>query len=221
MEIWSEKLLKAMVDADRLGAATLIDQALKEGWTRESIIKDILAPALVQIGAMWGKASVSLAQGFVGAKIAEDTLLRCLPDNPDFPVLFKGTVVIGNIEEDFHSLGRRMVASFLRAAGWEVHDLGNDVLPEQFIAEAIRVKASVVGASAMMQTTGMNILKLRRMIDERGLTGRLQLAVGGAIFNWRPELVAEVGGDGTAQNAYDVDALFVRLQAVAKGTKGS
>ncbi|MEI6877096.1 MAG: hypothetical protein WCL50_18435, partial [Spirochaetota bacterium] len=44
---------------------------------------------------------------------------------------FKGKAVIGNIEEDFHGLGRRLVASFLRTSGWEVHDLGNDVAAER------------------------------------------------------------------------------------------
>ncbi len=44
-------------------------------------------------------------------------------------------MVIGNIEDDFHSLGRRIVASFLSAADWEVHDIGNDVPAETFIIE--------------------------------------------------------------------------------------
>ena len=44
----------------------------------------------------------------------------------------------------------------------------------------------------MMFTTAMNIRKLRDLIDARGLRGQIQLAVGGAVFNLRPELVAEV-----------------------------
>jgi hypothetical protein len=55
------------------------------------------------------------------------------------------------------------------------------------------------------------------MIDARGLQDRLKLAVGGAVFNWRPYLIAEVGGDGTGPNAAGVDALFLRLQSEAKG----
>ena len=97
-----------------------------------------------------------------------------------------------------------------------VHDLGNDVIPEQFVEKALEVNASVIGVSAMMQTTALNICKLRELIDRRGLKGRLKLAVGGAVFNWRPDLVTEVGADGTAQNATGVDALLQRLQAEAK-----
>jgi methanogenic corrinoid protein MtbC1 len=212
---WMELLLGTMINADRPGAAAMIEKAIVQGLPPERVIVEVLDPALVRLGALWGRASVSLAQTFVAAKIAEDVLLRCLPSEGRPTVAHPGAVVIGNIEDDFHSLGRRIVAAFLRAAGWEVHDLGNDVLAEQFVDKAMEVGAVVVGASAMMQTTALNIRKLREAIDTRGLKGRLKLAVGGAVFGWRPDLVAEVGADGTAENASGVDALLRRLQAEA------
>jgi methanogenic corrinoid protein MtbC1 len=205
-----------MVSADRLGAAALIGQALAEGLRSDQVITEILDPALVRIGELWEQESVSLAQTYVASKIAEDVLQRCpagsggASSRPP-----KGRVVIGNIEDDFHSLGRRIVASFLSAAGWQVDDLGADVLAEVFVEKALEVEAVVVGASAMTHTTALNIRKLRALIDARGLAGRLKLAVGGAVFNWRPDLVAEVGGDGSARNAAGADALCASLQAQA------
>lgn len=212
----AERLLATMVESDRTAAALVLDQILATGHAPEQVIAGVLDPALVKLGRLWGTESISLTQTFVAAKIAEDVLVRCVP-GAGATAAHHSPVVIGNIEDDFHSLGRRIVGSFLRAAGWDVHDLGNDVLPEQFVDKALEVGAVVVGASAMMQTTALNIRKLRSLIDARGLQGRLKLAVGGAVFNWRPDLVAEVGGDGTASNAAGVDALLHRLQAEARG----
>lgn len=209
---WSERLLQAMINADRSGASRIVDQILATGLEPRLIIADILDPAIVQLGRLWQEETMSLAQNFVASKIAEDTLLRCVPVN-DVPAKAKGTAVIGNIEDDFHSLGRKTVGLFLSAAGWEVHDLGNDVPAEELLEKALEVNARVIGASAMMQTTALNIRKLRKLIDDRGLTSRIKLAVGGAVFNWRPELVAEVGGDGTTQNAVGADDLFMSLKA--------
>lgn len=214
-EAFSESLLSAMINADRPGAAYIIDQALATGIDPKSVISDILDPAIVRLGQLWELESMSLAQNFVASKIAEDALIRCIP-NTSAHQQSKGAVVIGNIEDDFHSLGRRTLGLFLTAAGWEVHDLGNDIPAEEFLDKALEVKAHVIGASAMMQTTALNIRKLRDLIDARGLTDRIKLAVGGAVFNWRPDLVAEVGGDGTAHNAVGADELFQRLQAEAK-----
>jgi methanogenic corrinoid protein MtbC1 len=101
-----------------------------------------------------------------------------------------------------------MVAVFLRAAGWKVVDMGNDVAPADFVAAAVRHGARVIGVSAMMLTTAENIRAVREELDARGLSGRIRLAVGGAVFKLRPELVSEVGGDGTAPSAIQAPALF-------------
>ena len=213
---WIDQLLNTMIATDRAGAVALTERLIQGGMPLAHVISDILGPALLRIGVLWGKESVSLAQTFVAAKIAEDVLLRCMPEvGADAP--HKSPVVIGNIEDDFHSLGRHIVATFLRAAGWEVYDLGNDVLAEEFVDKAVEVNASVVGVSAMMQTTALNIRKVRDLLDARGLQAHLKLAVGGAVFNWRPQLVAEVGADGTAENAAGADALLLRLQSETKG----
>jgi methanogenic corrinoid protein MtbC1 len=119
----------------------------------------------------------------------------------------KGAVVIGCTEDDYHPLGCRLVGVFLKTAGWEVHDLGTDVLAGEFVDKAEESGARVIGVSAMMYSTADHIPKLRHEIDARGLKGRLQLAVGGAVFVLRPELVGEVGGDGTAKNATLAPAL--------------
>jgi methanogenic corrinoid protein MtbC1 len=59
---------------------------------------------------------------------------------------------------------------------------------------------------------------LRDEIDNRGLRGKILLAVGGAIFNVVPDLFEEVGGDLTAKNALDADEVFSRaIQKMAKG----
>ncbi|GFO68355.1 corrinoid-binding protein [Geomonas limicola] len=207
----SDRLFSAMIEADRPGASNIVEEALSGGISPRAVIADVLDPAIVRLGKLWEEQAMSLAQNFVASKIAEDTLLRCVPVRKDRES-GKGSVVIGNIEDDFHSLGRRAVSLFLEAAGWDVHDLGNDVPAEQFVEKALEVDACVIAVSAMMQTTALNIRKVRELLDANDLKGSIKLAVGGAVFNWRPELVAEVGGDGTASNAIGADELCQRLR---------
>lgn len=207
---YTQLLLKMIQNSDRTNASILIDQAIKEEIPPQQIIEEILDPVLIQMGTMWGKGEVSLAQTFVGAKIAEDILFKCVPKEGHF-IKSKGKVIIGNIEDDFHSLGRRVVSSFLKASAWEIIDLGNDVIPEVFLETAIQEKAQIIAVSAMMQSTAMNIVKVRQLIDQRGFKNKIMLAVGGAVFNWKPELLDIVGADGTAQNAAAVDEMLTKL----------
>jgi len=90
--------------------------------------------------------------------------------------------------------------------------LGNDVPAELFIEEAIENDAGIIAVSAMMFTTAKNILKVRQELEKNSLSGKIKLAVGGAVFKLRPELVAEVGGDGTAGTAMGASDLFDQLK---------
>jgi len=122
-----------------------------------------------------------------------------------------GPVIVGNIEDDYHSLGRKLVSVFLQSAGWQVIDLGNDVTAQEFVDKAVETGARVIGVSAMMYTTAENIKRVRDELDRRNLAGNIKLAVGGAVFKFRPELVKEVGGDGTAANGFEAPRLFAEL----------
>jgi len=205
-------IIKAIRCADRAGANLIID-TWAAGHSYEAAVMDLLTPTLESFGELWASAGgeSSLAQGYVASKIAEDVLAKVLEErrktNADVP-LSKGAVVVGNVQDDYHPLGRKMISAFLRFSGWEVHDLGVDVSPEEFLDKAESLGARVIGASAMMYSTARNIGNLREEIDRRGFTGRIQLAVGGAVFKLRPELVAEFGGDGTAASALSASPLF-------------
>ena len=211
-------LMDAIRRGNRAGANALLDQwAAQHGY--EHLFGEVLEPTLLRIGEEWRTAELfTVAQAYVAAKVAEDTLTKITAQIEQSGQVFakKGPVVIGNIEEDFHALGRRMVGTFLRTAGWVVYDLGNDVPPAEFVDKALEVGAHVIGVSAMMLTTARNIRKLRDEIDRRGLAGSIKLAVGGAVFLVTPGLVEEVGGDGTSQNAIGSARLFDRLWAQAQ-----
>ncbi len=210
------EILDASLDAAlrRLAAA-----ARRDGYP--AVIRDFLEPVLQRTGRMWIDGTISLAQSYIAGKLAENVLKAALEDggtgNAAPP---RGAAVLGNIEDDFHALGRRMVASFLRLDGWEIVDLGNDVSPAAFVDAALERNARIIGVSAMMLSTALNIRGLREELDRRNLSGILPLAVGGAVFNMRPGLVKEVGGDGTASSAMDAPDLFRTLceKAAALGT---
>lgn len=209
--------------ADRPGASALLDEwAGEHGYER--LFREVLQPALNLIGEEWRtRETFTISQAYMAGKVAEDALAQIARKTYGLaaPPPSKGPVVIGNIEEDFHALGRRMVGTFLRFEGWIVEDLGNDVPPAQFVDRALEIGARVIGVSAMMLTTARNIRGVRDEIDRRGLAGRLKVAVGGAIFLTYPSLVGEVGGDGTAPTALDAATLFERLDREAAREESS
>ncbi len=73
-----DRLVSAVLDADRARANQLIDDwAAVNGYDRAVI--EVVSPVLEDIGNMYAEAGeFSLAQAYVGGKIAEDTLAKVL-----------------------------------------------------------------------------------------------------------------------------------------------
>ncbi len=205
-------LAETMNDGDKEKAVKLlVDWAEKNGF--KEIIFTVLEPLLIKLGKLWMQGKLSLAQGYLSGKVAEEFYLIA-SQSEEFLISkaeVKGTILLGNIEDDFHPLGRRLVNIFSKASGWNTIDLGNDIPAENFIESAVKNNADIIAVSAMMFSTAKNIEKIRKELDRQSLSDRIKLAVGGAVFRLRPELVADVGGDGTADNAIDAPALFESL----------
>jgi methylmalonyl-CoA mutase cobalamin-binding domain/chain len=214
-------LENAVILADlKTGRRVLAEIAAQHGY--EALVSNVLEPALASLGERLKRQEVSLAQSYVLSMIVEEVLehiLEAHSRDPE-PVPRKGPVVLANIEDDCHPLGRKIVSTFLQIHHWEVCDLGIDVEAKTITDKAISIGARVIGVSAMIFTTAENILKVREEINARGLENRIQLAVGGAVFRLNPDLVAHVKADGTAPNVFAALPLFDELWRKAEAGAG-
>lgn len=110
-----------------------------------------------------------------------------------------GRVVIGTVQGDIHEIGKTLVATMLSANGFEVHDLGVDVSPQQFVEAVRKVDADVVGLSALLTTTLLNQEAVIINLKEAGLRERVKVVVGGVPAS--PEWAEEIEADAYAENA--------------------
>jgi methanogenic corrinoid protein MtbC1 len=212
----NKALTNRILEADRPGAMKLIDDWCEEH-SVDQVVEKVLVPALATLSTAWDKLlDPPLAPAYVTSRVIQDVIKKVADSVPPHEKVERGPVVMCNIEDDFHSLGREVVTSFLEAHGWKVYDLGNDVPATELIDKAQEVGAKIVGVSAMMLTTALNIKRVREELDRRGLSHRIQLAVGGAIFILRDNLIDEVGGDGTCRTAVKAHELFKSLWAKAE-----
>ncbi|MEA1970930.1 MAG: cobalamin-dependent protein, partial [Thermodesulfobacteriota bacterium] len=78
-----------------------------------------------------------------------------------------------------HDIGKNIVALMLRNHGFEVVDLGKDVSAEIIIREAARIKPSVIGLSALMTTTMVNMKEVIELAQRESLDCKFM--VGGAV----------------------------------------
>jgi len=208
---------QTIMNADIRSAKGLVKEFVDD-YGYDTVIFEVIEPVLTKLGIRLKRQEASLAQSYVASMIVDELLLLhedSVKSGSDTSQR-KGPVVLGNIEDDCHPLGRKIVSTFLRINNWEVLDLGIDVDAKTFVDEAVRIGARIIGVSAMIYSTAENIKKVSQELKARGLDKQIKLLVGGAVFRLRPELVNEVGADGTATNAFSAIALFEQMAEEGK-----
>ncbi|HJX71020.1 MAG TPA: cobalamin-dependent protein, partial [Bacteroidales bacterium] len=93
----------------------------------------------------------------------------------------KGIFVIGTVAGDLHDIGKNLVSMMIEGNGWQVIDLGTDVKPDKFVEIAKANPGCIIGLSALLTTTMVNMEKTVKELKERipGIT----VLIGGAPLN--------------------------------------
>lgn len=206
--------LKALFDTDKPAALRIVQGALDGGMTPEKVVFDVIIPGMeTMIGGMISDNLVTLSQHFLASQIAEEVVDRLIPLFANVPEI-RGHVVIGTSHGDFHGLGKKIVIGCLRARMFEVTDLGINVAPERFVDGAVAGGAGVIAISSMMVHTATGergSKRVRQLLQERGLEGRIRIIVGGAPYRFHDTMFREVGADAWADSAAEAPAVVARL----------
>jgi len=123
----------------------------------------------------------------------------------DSGVSLVGTIVIGTVKGDLHDIGKNLVAMMAEGAGFKVVDLGVDTTVEKFLTAAKEHKADIIGMSALLTTTMINMKHVVDGLQTAGMSN-VKVAVGGAPVT--QSFADEIGADGYASNAAMAVELF-------------
>ena len=105
-----------------------------------------------------------------------------------------GTVVIGTVYGDIHTIGKTMVATLLQAEGFTVHDAGINVTAEQFVESVRTQKPDILAMSALMTMTAPEQRKVIETLHSEGLRDSVKIMVGGGAIT--QEFADTIGADG-------------------------
>ncbi len=168
------------------GADEYVKQALDMGIDPNTILDDALIDGMDKVGVKFRENKIFVPQVLMSAKAMSAGMEHLRPFFTSGAVQRKGKFIIGTVEGDLHDIGKNLVAMMLEGNGYEVIDLGTDVKAEQFNAALEKNPGSLVGLSALLTTTMINMEKIVKFIKEKN-----------------PEQVVFVGGAPVSQKFCD------------------
>ena len=181
-----DELYQAVLNGKRAEVEPLVQKALEEGVVPMTIVEGTLRPAMNEVGERFSRAEFYLPDLILASEAMKNATnyLRPLLADED-ALVAQETVVIGTVEGDLHDIGKNLVIATLEGAGHRVVDLGVNAAPQKYIDAVREHDPAVIGFSALLSTTMVNIPKTIRALEEAGLRQGRILAVGGAPVTQR------------------------------------
>ena len=203
-EYFISKIIEAVLEYNESMVQEFAQDALDAGIDPVFLIERGFSVAMGLVGEMFSKGEIYLPHVIASSEAMNAGVRILMPSQEEYvPVNgFKGTIMIGTIEGDIHSIGKDIVAASLRIAGYKVIDLGIDVHVETFISQAMKLSPDIIATSALMTITMINQRTLEEKLKETGIRDNVRTIVGGTPVT--PEWAQSIGADIYGIDATDV-----------------
>ncbi len=193
------RLSEALQKMDIAGVKGLTEEAIAAGIHPQTILSEGLIAGMGVAGGKFKRNEIFIPEMLVIARAMNEALAILKPKLVEVGAEPIGKAVIGTVKGDVHDIGKNMLGMMLEGAGFAVVDLGYDVSPEKFI-EAVKNEApQVLGMSALLSTTMVELPVVIDALKEAGIRDQVKVIVGGAPLTRK--YADEIGADGYGDDA--------------------
>ncbi len=192
-------MIDALVSCDGAKLEELVKAALTENVSANDILNKGLIAGMDIVGEKMESGEMFIPEVLMAASAMADCVTILKPLLAEGESAQGASVIIGTVKGDLHDIGKNLVAMMMESAGMEVHNLGVDIDPENFVTQIKEKKAKIVCLSALLTTTMPMMKQTVDAIVESGLRDQVKILVGGAPVT--QSFADEIGADGFAPDA--------------------
>ncbi|MDP8253860.1 MAG: homocysteine S-methyltransferase family protein [Candidatus Kaelpia aquatica] len=174
-----DKISRSIIEGDRDLILELIKSALAKGVAAIDIVNKIMIPSISTVGERFDNKECFLPQLISSAEVVKKAFSILEPYLKEDNSKRRALVMIATVEGDIHDIGKNIVALIMGNYGFSVIDLGKDVSAKIIVREIKRYKPDIVGLSALMTTTMVNMEKVLMLVRKEKL--KVKFMLGGAV----------------------------------------
>jgi 5-methyltetrahydrofolate--homocysteine methyltransferase len=188
----SEALQKGKADEVK----NLVSQALEEKVDAKKVLEEGLIAGMDIIGGRFKRNEIYIPEVLIAARAMHAGMSILEPILVESGIKMIGKIAIGTVKGDLHDIGKNLVAMMYKGAGFDVQDLGVDVPAEKYV-QASDDGADIVGLSALLTTTMVQMKNVIESLKEKG--SKAKILIGGAPVT--QNYCDEIGAAGYAADA--------------------
>jgi len=201
MAEYLESLKEGIVNLDFDSIVKLAKEAMDAGIDPIRAITDGMAAGMRIVGEKFQNGEYFLSELIVAAEVFKEGMKVIDPYIRGEGFKEGGKVVMATVEGDNHDIGKSLVATLLMARGFEVIDLGVDVLTGEIVKAVRENVPDVLGLSALLTVTMPKMGEVIEALELAGLRGKVKVIVGGSPVT--REFAEKIGADYRAADAVE------------------
>lgn len=182
-------------------AKALVTDALSQGFSPTEIAEKGIRRGLQIVGEKYEANEYFLSELLYAGSLVSDLFELLKPSLKNCQLERIGVIVLGTVRGDIHDLGKNIFKMLADSSGFEVHDLGVDVEPAVFVDQVNESRPQVLGLSALLTTSLMEMRSTLDALRVAGVRRNLKVLLGGNAV--KKEFGTEIGADATAFDAVE------------------
>ena len=194
-----EMLADSVIAGNAARTEELTMAALNEGHPPEMVLNQGLIAAMDIVGMKFRNNEFYVPEMLISARAMKAGIKILRPKLVETGVKPIGRFLIGTVKGDLHDIGKNLVSMMMEGAGFEVIDLGVDVSPDKFITAIREHQPQIVGLSALLTTTMLNMKEAIAAFQSAGVREQIKVVIGGAPVT--QQYAEEILADGFAADA--------------------
>ena len=178
----------------------LVQEAVEKGVGIKELIVEGLTGAMDIVGQNFESGKYLIPDMLASAEAVGEAMDILLPHLESAGMESKGKVVIATVKGDLHDIGKNIVSTMLKGAGFEIVDLGTDVPTEKILQSVKDNGPRFLGLSALLTTTMREMEGVINALKDEGLREKVKVLIGGAPTS--PEFADKIGADVYCADAF-------------------
>jgi len=193
------KIASELYEGEDQSVAELVQQALDQGMEPKEVLQGGLIAGMDEVGKDFKAGELFVPEVLIAARAMHAGMNVLRPLLAESDSISAGKYLIGTVKGDLHDIGKNLVKMMLEGAGFETIDLGTDVEPQAFVDAVREHRPLLVGMSALLTTTMVQMRATVEALEEAGLRDSVKIMIGGAPVT--EAFAAEIGVDAYAPDA--------------------
>jgi len=194
-----EKLKRFIVEGEIEQANAQAKLALEYKIDVKLILEEAIIKAADEVGKLYEEEEYFLADMLMAGDAIQGVMNLIKPAFEKSSQKAKGIVLIGTVEGDIHSIGKTLVVSLLCGQGFEVVDLGVEVLPKTFIEKARELNPDIIGLSGLLTTSLSKMHETIIELKKEKIPSKI--IIGGGVVS--KNFCVMVGADDCAKDGWE------------------